>query len=195
MRTGPGKLRITRAFLCAALLAGCVGNIESRDANTHVYELSTPELRFLCSWMDQTIEDSREDDSDADGTTDEELCEPGAAQISEDASQCYEFRTSCVSEAEGASRYVAGKGCGKRQKAPPRACNATVAQIKSCFLARQQELIDAARAASCGDVRGSRLPGTGSTLVSCREVEPPCHSLFGKLGSSEMSLTMAPSAP
>lgn len=188
-----------RSIFCMALLGGCMGNIESADAKTHVFELTTPELRFLCNWMDDTFAQRQsEDDDDGeadDGTaTDEEMCELEAAQAAEDATECYELRTGCMSESE-ASRYAVGKGCTKSQKTPPRACNATVAQIKACFLARQQELMDAAKAASCGDVRGSRLPGSGSTLVSCRDVTPACHSLFGTLGgSSGLPLTMAPTA-
>jgi hypothetical protein len=201
MRTGPGKpFCSTRLLLLAALLGGCVGNIQSADANTHVFELTTPELRFLCSWMDDTIaerrrdEDEDEDEDDSDGSrgsaTDEEMCELEATQAAEDATECYQVRTACMNEPE--VRYDSGRGCRDSVKTPPRACNATVAQIKACFVARQQELVDAAKAASCGDVRGSRLPG--SILVSCRDVFPACESLFGTLGgSSGLPLTMAPS--
>ena len=181
---------MTSLLLSAGLLGGCLGNITSPDANTHVYELTPPELRFLCSWMDDTVE-TRPPDDDADAPSDEEICELEAAQESDDTSACYQHRSDCLSEREEESaRYVAGKGCTKSVKTPPRACNATVAQIKACFIARQQELMDAAKAASCGDVRGSRLPG--STLVSCRDVFPACKTLFGALGTSELSLTMAP---
>ena len=87
-------------------------------------------------------------------------------------------------------RYVAGLACQKSARRPPSQCDATVAQIKACFLARERELVKAAQAASCGDVKGSRLPE--ATLVSCREVTAGCQALFGTLGSSEMAITMAP---
>ncbi|MET0341174.1 MAG: hypothetical protein ABW252_09235 [Polyangiales bacterium] len=185
MRLGLRHSRRARvgSLLLASLLGGCIGSIETADERKFVYELTTPELRYLCTWLDDAI-------AVDDTATDDEMCELQAAQASEDATQCYELRTDCLSTSEDAERYVAGPACKKSAKRAPSQCNATVAQVKSCFEARQKELVDAARAASCGDVRGSRLPE--ATLVSCRDVNVGCEPLFGTLGDSEMAIEMAP---
>jgi hypothetical protein len=170
-------------LLLTGLLGACIGNIETADERKFVYELTTAELRFLCTWLDDAI-------AVDDSATDEEMCELQAAQASDDTSQCYDARSDCLSSREDAERYVPGAACQRNARRPPSQCNATVAQIKACFLARERELVNAAKAASCGDVRGSRLPE--ATLVSCRDVDAGCRALFGTLGSSELGIDMAP---
>jgi hypothetical protein len=170
-------MRTTCLFLTTAILGGCVGSIESKEARVKVAELSSGELDALCEWLEDTTEQD-----DANGT---QMCTLAAVDSAEDALSCSSYRDDCISALPQAGRYHPGEVCAKKKKkSVPVRCTATVRQLKACFVARQQEVVSAAQAASCWDLENSRL--TGSKLISCTNVLPNCEGLFAKHASYEI---------
>lgn len=169
-------MRTACLFLTTAILGGCVGNVESKETKVKLSELTSSELNELCQW----IEDSSTNES-ADPS---EMCELAAVNSAEDGISCNSYYEHCLNALPESGVYHPGAICAKKKKTVPKGCTATVHQLKACFTARQQEIVSAAKAASCWDLANSRM--TGSKLVSCSSVLPACEGMFSKHTSSEV---------
>lgn len=169
-------MRTTCLFLTTAILGGCVGSIESKEAKVKVAELTSGELDALCTWLEDTTEQEKPDGA--------EMCELAAVETAADAIACTIYRDDCVNALPQAGVYHPGEVCAKKKKTAPKRCTATVQQLKACVASRQQEIFTAAAVASCWDQDNSRL--TGSKLVSCIHVLPDCEGFLPKHASYEV---------